>query len=330
LLASFDLARWPGVELYLRLVAANKAAWDGATTKAGKRRVARAIYDAILGTGGRFLERLGGMGPWFVQDERQSLAKIGRALKDYVGPQARAAAAAARLGRRLGRRVDGPPGPSDVLGGRGGRVNTNWGNARFRALCHYYADTYAAMSPEQKAHLIRTLVRVWREHGGRFLIRFRGDLYEDRDDLEVHRNIQRRLLRLEEEEVVVVDVDVDEEEEDGDADDPAEVDDDGGGEDQGNGGGPGPNPELMVPPAPADEAVGVVNEAVAQPAAARALTDEGRGRIDESDFATSRFQSASPRLPSGHGFRQQHGADDDGDRKLVREDVCPTDPTCPR
>jgi hypothetical protein len=374
----FDPARGgTGSALYKRLVAANKADWDAATTKEDKRRIARKkIYDVILANEGRFLVRAEPgrrrrTGPWVVQGERESLAKIMRALKDYVDPEARAAAEAARLGRRrLGRRVDGPPGPSDVIRARGGLVNFHRGNALFRAVCLYCADRYASYPPERQAHLIRTLIRCWKEHGGRFLVAHQGDLFEDGNDAEIRRSVRRRLLRPKKEEEGVGEVEgpphgpeqgaVEErhgaeqtdEDEDGAtvvavavaafdgthglllwqrgriheiaappppaaaaADDLDLDDDDGGLEHLGNGGG-------------------VVNEVAAQPAAARALPDEGRGRIDESDdFATSRFQPASPRLPSGHGFRQQHGADDDdddGDRKLVREDVRPTDPTCPR
>jgi hypothetical protein len=38
--------------------------------------------------------------------------------------------------------------------------NVHWGNVRFRALVDAYAERYRLMSPQQKRHLIATLVQV--------------------------------------------------------------------------------------------------------------------------------------------------------------------------
>lgn len=57
----------------------------------------------------------------------------------------------------------------DVLFGRGGATNNHIGNKRFRALVSEHQPVYLAAKKRDKSSIARTIVKIIRERGGRFL-----------------------------------------------------------------------------------------------------------------------------------------------------------------
>jgi hypothetical protein len=84
------------------------------------------------------------------------------------------------------------------------------GTRRFRDMVDAYAARYQGMTHQQKKHLIATLIRVWKEHGGRFLVRHEDGLWYEEVDAAMVPVVRRRLLRPKEgkEEDVEEDVEV--------------------------------------------------------------------------------------------------------------------------
>lgn len=60
---------------------------------------------------------------------------------------------------------------NDVLCGRGGATNTNEGNKRFRGIVADHQPKYLQARKKDKAAIARSIVRIVREKGGRFLKR---------------------------------------------------------------------------------------------------------------------------------------------------------------
>ncbi|KAL3809986.1 hypothetical protein ACHAXA_007762 [Cyclostephanos tholiformis] len=81
-----------------------------------------------------------------------------------------------------------PPGPNDVICGRGGKANTHAGNVNFREEARKLRGWYESSSKSEKFTISSFLVDIVRERGGRFLkrdgtVKGGGWLEADGDDV---------------------------------------------------------------------------------------------------------------------------------------------------
>jgi hypothetical protein len=74
------------------------------------------------------------------------------------------------------------PRTSDIILGRGKRVQNLAGNINFRNMLEFYRPTYDASSKFEKSVLIETILKNIKEAGGRFLVHGENGYHEVHDD----------------------------------------------------------------------------------------------------------------------------------------------------